>query len=103
MTNCAAVPLPAGSRSRCPGRPSSPDVEGRQIRRLATEFGCQSLHVRDVATLDEKSERHFPTFKPLREAMQEEVTRFYIDLFQNDRSSLLAAGCGLHVPQQAAG
>ena len=57
-----------------------------RIRRLATEFGCQYLHVRDVATLDEKSERHFPTFKPLREAMQEEVARFFIDLFQNDRS-----------------
>jgi hypothetical protein len=60
-----------------------------RVRRLATEFGCQYLHVRDVAALDEKSERHFPSFKPLREAMQEEVTRFYIDLFQNDRSSLL--------------
>jgi hypothetical protein len=80
------------------GRLRDPDVLAAQarrmlkddrIRRLATEFGCQHLHVRDVATLDEKSERHFPTFKPLREAMQEEVTRFYIDLFQNDRSSLL--------------
>jgi hypothetical protein len=80
------------------GRLHDPDVlvaqarrmlKDDRIRRLATEFGCQHLHVRDVATLDEKSERHFPTFKPLREAMQEEVTRFYIDLFQNDRSSLL--------------
>jgi hypothetical protein len=59
-----------------------------RVRRLATEFGCQYLHVRDVAALDEKSERHFPSFNPLREAMQEEVTRFYIDLFQNDRSVL---------------
>lgn len=59
-----------------------------RVRRLATEFGCQYLHVRDVAALDEKSERHFPSFKPLREAMQEEVTRFYIDLFQSDRSVL---------------
>jgi hypothetical protein len=80
------------------GRLRDPDILAAQarrmlkddrIRRLATEFGCQHLHVRDVATLDEKSERHFPAFKPLREAMQEEVTRFYIDLFQNDRSSLL--------------
>ena len=79
------------------GRLRDPDVLAAQarrmlkddrIRRLATEFGCQHLHVRDVATLDEKSERHFPAFKPLREAMQEEVTRFYIDLFQNDRSAL---------------
>ncbi len=59
-----------------------------RVRRLATEFGCQYLHVRDVAALDEKSERHFPSFKPLREAMREEVARFYIDLFQNNRSVL---------------
>jgi len=59
-----------------------------KIRRLATEFGCQWLHVRDVGTLDEKSERHFPTFISLRGDMQEEVVRFFIDLFQNDRSVL---------------
>lgn len=79
------------------GRLRDPDVLAQQarrmlkddrIRRLATEFGCQYLHVRDVAELDEKSERHFPTFVALRDDMQEEVTRFYIDLFQNDRSVL---------------
>lgn len=59
-----------------------------KVRRLATEFGCQWLHVRDVETLDEKSERHFPTFVSLRGDMQEEVVRFFIDLFQNDRSVL---------------
>jgi len=58
------------------------------VRRLATEFGCQYLHVRDVAILDEKSERHFPEFPELRDDMQEEVTRFFIDLFQNDGSVL---------------
>ena len=41
-----------------------------KVRRLATEFGCQWLHVRDVATLDEKSERHFPTFSALVSAMR---------------------------------
>ncbi len=59
-----------------------------RVRRLATEFGCQYLHVRDVAALDEKSERHFPEFLDLRDDMQEEVTRFFIDLFQNDGSVL---------------
>jgi hypothetical protein len=59
-----------------------------RVRRLATEFGCQWLHVRDVATLDEKSERHFPTFASLRGHMQEEVVRFFMDLFQEDRSVL---------------
>jgi hypothetical protein len=83
------------------GKLRAPDVLAAQarrmlkddrIRRLATEFGCQWLHVRDVATLDEKSERHFPTFASVREDMQEEVTRFFIDLFQNDRSVLQLLG-----------
>ena len=59
-----------------------------KIRRLATEFGAQWLHVRDLESLEEKSERHFPTFVGLRSAMQEETVRFFIDLFQNDRSLL---------------
>jgi hypothetical protein len=63
-------------------------MKDERIRRLATEFGCQYLHVREVAELDEKSERHFPTFVNVRESMQEEVTRFFIDLFQNNRSVL---------------
>jgi hypothetical protein len=68
-------------------------LKSDKVRRLALEFGCQYLHVRDVATLDEKSERHFPTFLDLRDDMQEEVTRFFIDLIQNNRSivSLLDA------------
>ena len=79
------------------GRLRDPDVLAAQarrmlkddrVRRLATEFGCQYLHVRDVASLNEKSERHFPTFTAVRASMQEEVTRFFIDLFQNDRNVL---------------
>ena len=68
-------------------------MKDARTRRLATEFGCQWLHVRDVETLDEKSERHFPTFVGLRADMQEEAVRFFMDLFQADRSvlSLLAA------------
>ncbi len=63
-------------------------MKSEKVRRLATEFGCQWLHVRDLETLDEKSERHFPTFISLRGAMQEESVRFFIDLFQEDRSVL---------------
>jgi hypothetical protein len=63
-------------------------LKDARVRRLATEFGCQWLHVRDVATLDEKSERHFPAFLSLRESMQEEVERFLTDFFQHDRSVL---------------
>jgi hypothetical protein len=59
-------------------------LQDDKVSRLATEFGCQWLQVRDLATLDEKSERHFPGFIELRSAMQEEVTRFFIDLFQHD-------------------
>jgi len=63
-------------------------LKDAKISRLATEFGCQWLHVRDVETLDEKSERHFPTFVSLRGAMQEEAMRFFTDLFQRDGSVL---------------
>lgn len=63
-------------------------MKDARARRLATEFGCQWLHVRDVAELDEKSERHFPTFISLRGDMQEETVRFFMDLFQADRSVL---------------
>lgn len=59
-----------------------------RIRRLATEFGCQWLHVRDIDTLDEKSERHFPTFTAVRSAMKEEAVLFFTDLFQQNRPVL---------------
>lgn len=63
-------------------------LQDERIRRLATEFGCQWLGVRDVDTLDEKSDRHFPTFAALRGAMREEAVRLFVDLFQADRSVL---------------
>ncbi len=59
-----------------------------RARRLAIEFACQWLHIRDFDKRDEKSERHFPTFAGLREAMYEESIQFFADLFQNDRSVL---------------
>jgi hypothetical protein len=64
-----------------------------KVRRLALEFGCQWLHIRDLDTLDEKSERHFPTFADVRGDMLEEPVRFFIDFFQADRpvTSLLDA------------
>ncbi len=63
-------------------------IKDAKVSRLAREFGCQWLHIRDVATLDEKSERHFPTFVSVRGAMQEEAERFFTDLFQQDRRVL---------------
>jgi hypothetical protein len=59
-----------------------------RIRRLSLEFACQWLHIRDIATLDEKSERHFPSFSAVRGAMQEEAVLFFDDLFRNNRSVL---------------
>jgi hypothetical protein len=55
-----------------------------RVRRLALEFGCQWLHIYDFATLDEKSERHFPEFAELKDDMHEEAVRFLTDVFQND-------------------
>jgi hypothetical protein len=59
-----------------------------RIRRLAAEFACQWLQIYDFASLDEKSEQHFPSFIAMREAMYEESIRFFTDFFQNDRSVL---------------
>jgi hypothetical protein len=79
------------------GRLRDPDVLAAQtrrmlldprVRRLATEFGCAWLHIHDFASLDEKSERTFPTFNGLRGAMYEEAIRFFTDLFQSDASVL---------------
>ncbi|WP_337174045.1 DUF1592 domain-containing protein [Paludisphaera sp.] len=53
-------------------------------RRFAEEFGCQWLHVYNFDDLDEKSERHFPTFNALKGAMYEEAILFFTDLFQSD-------------------
>jgi hypothetical protein len=63
-------------------------LRDEKARRLATEFACQWLHIADFDQLDEKSERHFPTFLGLRGAMYEESVRFFTDLFQNDGSVL---------------
>jgi hypothetical protein len=59
-----------------------------KIRRLAVEFACQWLSIRDFDRFDEKSERHFPTFAALRDDMYEESVLFFTDLFQNNGSVL---------------
>ena len=79
------------------GKLRNPDVLAAQarrmlldarVRRLATEFACAWLHIHDFESLDEKSERHFPTFAGLRGAMYEESIRFFTDVFQSDASVL---------------
>ncbi len=59
-----------------------------KARRFATEFAGQWLHIHDFQHHDEKSERHFPTFAALREAMAEEATRVFLDLLQSNGSVL---------------
>jgi Protein of unknown function (DUF1592)/Protein of unknown function (DUF1588)/Protein of unknown function (DUF1587)/Protein of unknown function (DUF1585)/Protein of unknown function (DUF1595)/Planctomycete cytochrome C len=74
-----------------------PDVLAKQsrrmlsdarIRRLATEFACQWLHIYDFDSLSEKSEKFFPEFTELRGDMYEESILFFADLFQHDSSVL---------------
>jgi hypothetical protein len=79
------------------GRLRRPDELARQthrmlrdprVRRLAIEFGCSWLHIHGFHELDEKSERHFPTFAGLRGAMYEEAILFLTDAFQSDAAVL---------------
>ncbi len=75
----------------------SPDVLRNQVqrmmsdermRRMAVEFGCQWLHIRDFDQLDEKSEKHYPEFAGLKADMYEESIRFFENMFRNDGSIL---------------
>lgn len=58
------------------------------VRSIATEFGCQWLHVYQFDTHDEKSAESFPEFVELRSSMYQESILFWIDLFRNDCSLL---------------
>ncbi|MCW5558867.1 MAG: DUF1592 domain-containing protein [Verrucomicrobiae bacterium] len=55
-----------------------------RVRRLAIEFACAWLHIHGFDELDEKSERHFPTFAAVRGSMYEEAIRFFADAIQSD-------------------
>jgi len=63
-------------------------LKDARVRRLATEFACQWLHIHDFDAFDEKSERHFPGFADLRAPMYEESIRFFTDWFQRNGSVL---------------
>jgi len=63
-------------------------LQDGRVRRLAIEFGCQWLHIRGFDEMNEKSERHFPTFAGLRGDIYEESILFFANLFQRDRSVL---------------
>ncbi len=79
------------------GRLHEPDVlvaqtrrmlRDAKTRRLAMGFACHWLLIDDFEHLDEKSDRHFPTFASLRGAMAEESILFFTDLFQHGGSVL---------------
>jgi mono/diheme cytochrome c family protein len=64
-------------------------LKSPRVRGLATEFGLQWLHVRDIREHKEKSETLFPMFDDkLRDAFFEEAAHLFANLFQNDRSLL---------------
>ena len=59
-----------------------------RIRRLAIQFACQWLHLRNFDRNDDKNEKLYPEFHLLRASMYEETVQFFSDLFQNDGSIL---------------
>lgn len=63
-------------------------LTAEKARRMAIEFGCQWLHIRDFDQHDEKNESVFPEFADLRGDMYEESIRCWEDLIRNDGSVL---------------
>ncbi|QDV24296.1 hypothetical protein Q31a_26120 [Aureliella helgolandensis] len=61
-------------------------LRDERIGRLSTEFMCQWLQIYEFDQLDEKSERHFPTFAEARPLLYLEAMHCFTDLFQRDRS-----------------
>lgn len=59
-----------------------------RTRRLAIEFACQWLHLRDFDQNDDKNEQLYPEFAGLRGAMYEETVRFFSEMFRGDCSIL---------------
>ena len=59
-----------------------------RTRRLAIQFACQWLHVRNFDRDAEKNEKLYPEFAELRDDMYEETVRFFEDMFRNDGSIL---------------
>jgi hypothetical protein len=72
-------------------------LSDEKMRRMAIEFGCQWLHIREFDLMDEKSDQHYPEFKDLRADMYEESIRFFEDMFRNDGSDSGSAERGSYV------
>ena len=61
-------------------------LDDPRTRRLAIQFACQWLHVRDFDRNDDKNEKLYPEFAKLRKDMYEETVQFFEDMFRNDGS-----------------
>lgn len=63
-------------------------LRDKHMRRFATEFACQWMHVYQFDEHDEKSSEAFPAFTDLRGSMYEEPVQFFADLFVRNGSLL---------------
>ena len=63
-------------------------LDDPRTRRLAVEFACQWLGIREFDVDDGKNEKLYPQFAELRGPMYEESVRFLEDLFRRDGSIL---------------
>jgi len=63
-------------------------LKDSQTRRLAVQFACQWLHLRNFDQNDDKNEKLYPEFSTLRIDMYEETVRFFEDMFRNNGSIL---------------
>lgn len=63
-------------------------MKDERTRRWAKEFAMQWLHIASFDTMNEKSEKHFPTFLSVRNDLAEESLRFFADLMQRNGSIL---------------
>lgn len=63
-------------------------LKHERTRRMAIQFACQWLHIRDFNQTVEKNENLYPEFTSLRDEMYEESVRFFEDMFRNNGSIL---------------
>ena len=63
-------------------------LDDARTRRLAEQFACQWLHLRNFDQTEEKNETLFPEFVHLRGAMYEETVLFFEDMFRKNGSIL---------------
>jgi hypothetical protein len=63
-------------------------LQDEKTRRLAIQFACQWLHLRNFDQNDDKNEKLYPEFSELRDDMYEETVVFFEDMFRNNGSIL---------------